>query len=542
MADRSRLRCAIYTRKSTEEGLEQSFNSLDAQREACAAYVLSQRHEGWQLSPELYDDGGYTGGNMERPGLRQLMADVAAGRVDVIVVYKVDRLTRSLADFAKIVEVLDKAGASFVSVTQAFNTTTSMGRLTLNVLLSFAQFEREVTGERIRDKVAASKAKGMWMGGPVPLGYDLADRRLTTNEAEAVIVRRIFERYRQLRSVGLLAEELERDGVRTKRRVWRDNRVVGDIPFTKGPLAYLLANRVYAGEVEHNGNIYAGEHPAIISRELWDEVQAIAAANRVERRLGSKAKAPSLLTGMLSDSNGRPMSPSYAVRNARRYRYYVTRAAAAGQRDVTDRLRIPAAAIEGLVAAQLASWFEQGMPGTAADAADTEGTRTKAQCATETLQHGPQHEQRAILVDLDVRVAIGPETVLIDFLAPGSHASGRTQLEVLAKLVDRGSDLKLAIGPNGTSTHAEPDPVLLKLIVLGFAARDRMTSGNPDPLVDHYSRQHQARLARLGYLAPDIISAIVEGRQPPSMNGRRLLRAADLPTEWSSQRRLLGFS
>ena len=230
-----RKRCAIYTRKSTEEGLEQSFNSLDAQREACAAYVMSQAHEGWELIAEPYDDGGWSGGNIDRPGLKQLLADIAAGKVDVIVVYKVDRLTRSLADFARIVDTLDKAGASFVSVTQAFNTTTSMGRLTLNVLLSFAQFEREVTGERIRDKVAASKRKGMWMGGPVPIGYRLEDRKLIVEEAEAAIVRLIFERYVELRSIGAVVDDLAARGVRTKVRTYKDGRRVGGIAFTTGP-------------------------------------------------------------------------------------------------------------------------------------------------------------------------------------------------------------------------------------------------------------------------------------------------------------------
>lgn len=267
-AERQVVRCAIYTRKSTEEGLEQEFNSLDAQREACAAYVLSQRHEGWLQLDEFYDDGGYSGGNMERPALKRLLADVAAGKVDVIVLYKVDRLTRSLADFARIVEVLDRAGASFVSVTQSFNTTTSMGRLTLNVLLSFAQFEREVTGERIRDKIAASKAKGMWMGGVVPLGYDVHERRLVVNEAEAVTVRTIYERYVELGSMGDLADELASRGVVSKSRQYRDGRAVGGQAFTRGALAHLIKNHLYNGEVAHRGNVYTGEHTPIVDRDL----------------------------------------------------------------------------------------------------------------------------------------------------------------------------------------------------------------------------------------------------------------------------------
>jgi DNA invertase Pin-like site-specific DNA recombinase len=257
------IRCAIYTRKSTEEGLEQEFNSLDAQREACAAYILSQRHEGWSALPGFYDDGGFSGGNMQRPGLVKLMADVATGKVDVIVVYKVDRLTRSLADFAKIVDVLDAAGASFVSVTQSFNTTTSMGRLTLNVLLSFAQFEREVTGERIRDKIAASKRKGMWMGGPVPLGYDVFDRKLIVNDVEAEQIRHIMERYLALGSVRSLADELATIGYRTKLRPLRNGTSLGGVPFSRGGLFHLLANCVYTGEVRHKGQTYAGAHDPI---------------------------------------------------------------------------------------------------------------------------------------------------------------------------------------------------------------------------------------------------------------------------------------
>jgi DNA invertase Pin-like site-specific DNA recombinase len=266
MADAGRrLRCAVYTRKSTEEGLDQAFNTLDAQREACAAYVLSQQHEGWTQLPDFYDDGGYSGGNIERPGLRQLLADVRGGRVDVVVVYKIDRLTRSLTDFAKIVDVLDEAKASFVSVTQAFNTTNSMGRLTLNVLLSFAQFEREVIAERIRDKVAASKARGMWMGGSVPLGYRVEDRKLVVVPEEAATVRAIMERYLQVGSVRELLIELQRDGFVTRQRTGKGGRNEGGGSFTRGGLNWLLSNRTYIGEVVHKGNIYPGQQDAIVT-------------------------------------------------------------------------------------------------------------------------------------------------------------------------------------------------------------------------------------------------------------------------------------
>ena len=286
------FRCAIYTRKSSDEGLEQEFNSLDAQREACEAYIVSQRHAGWTALPDLYDDGGLSGGTMERPALQRLLADVRAGKVQIIVVYKVDRLTRSLADFAKIVDVLDAHDASFVSVTQQFNTTTSMGRLTLNMLLSFAQFEREIAGERIRDKIAASKAKGMWMGGNVPLGYDVRDRKLIVNPTEAESVRMIFRRYAELGSVALLKAELDLLGVVSKRREGAGGFLSGGKPFSRGALYLLLQNRLYRGEIAHKGNVYPGQHQAIVDVELWQVVQRQARRRSMRPVLGCGRRGP----------------------------------------------------------------------------------------------------------------------------------------------------------------------------------------------------------------------------------------------------------
>jgi DNA invertase Pin-like site-specific DNA recombinase len=282
MISPNRKRCAIYTRKSTEEGLEMDFNSLDAQREACAAYILSQAGEGWEQVGELYDDGGWSGGSMTRPALKQLLDDIQAGKVDIVVVYKVDRLTRSLADFAKIVEILDAKGASFVSVTQAFNTTNSMGRLTLNVLLSFAQFEREVTGERIRDKIAASKRKGMWMGGTVPHGYRVEDRKLLIEPQEAEDVRYIFNRYLELKSVPALVDDLARRGMRTRTRTLKLGRTIGNVCFGKGPLGFLLKNPVFIGKIKHKDAVYDGEHDPIIDHDTFDRVQANVAFTRTE--------------------------------------------------------------------------------------------------------------------------------------------------------------------------------------------------------------------------------------------------------------------
>lgn len=306
----NRRRCAIYTRKSTEEGLEQQFNTLDAQRESCEAYILSQAGEGWECIPEPYDDGGWSGGNMDRPALKCLLDDIGRGRIDVVVVYKVDRLTRSLMDFARIVERFDGNDVSFVSVTQAFNTTSSMGRLTLNVLLSFAQFEREVTGERIRDKIAASKARGIWMGGNIPLGYDLGDRILLENPDEADMVRYIFQRYLELGSIPKLAKVLAAEGVHSKRWTSRRGITHGGVPLRCGAIAHILNNRIYLGEIVHKGEAHAGEHDAIIDLSLFTAVQAKLDGNRQKRVTRKTRAAASPLTGKLFDQDGQPMRPS----------------------------------------------------------------------------------------------------------------------------------------------------------------------------------------------------------------------------------------
>jgi site-specific DNA recombinase len=308
-----KFRCAVYTRKSTEEGLEMEFNSLDAQREACEAYVASQKAEGWLLVPDRYDDGGYSGGNLERPALGRLMADIGARRIDIVVVYKIDRLTRALMDFAKLIEVLDRNAVTFVSVTQSFNTTTSMGRLMLNVLLSFAQFEREVTGERIRDKFAASRKKGMWMGGWAPLGYDIKDRKLVINPAEAAHVRFIFERFTQLRSVTKLIPMLAAEGIKAK----------SGRPVEKCYLYRIINNPVYVGEAVHKGTSYPGEHKAIINRALWQRVQDILRVSPRKRAANSRARTPALLKGLIFGPNGTAMTPSHTRRNGKLYRYYI---------------------------------------------------------------------------------------------------------------------------------------------------------------------------------------------------------------------------
>lgn len=545
-----RLRCAIYTRKSTEEGLDQAFNSLDAQREACAAYILSQRHEGWQLVPELYDDGGFTGGNMERPALQRLMGDVRSGKVQVVVVYKVDRLTRSLADFAKIVEILDAAEASFVSVTQAFNTTSSMGRLTLNVLLSFAQFEREVIAERIRDKVAASRARGMWMGGALPLGYTVADRKLVPVPEEARTVRQIMERYLQARSVADLRDDLERDGVLSKRLVSRRGNVRGGTPLTRGALHYLLANRTYIGEVVHKGKVYPGEHEAIIERELFEAVQQKLAARTTQPLSPGARRCVSLLAGMIRDEQGRPMSPAHTRNHGRRYRYYASNRADDAS---APALRLPAGELDAAVKAalvrllgdahlllahshHLAPHEQQGLVEQCAGLASRIGTMSVASV-------------RSLMQDLGLAVVLSSRGVTAQIRAAKllqrfGHAADDDQplpLDIPIASMFRGHEPRLRLEPPAGRTTG--DPALIQIIASGFAAREQLLAMTEEELARTPATRlsHLSRYARLSYLAPDIIRAIMDGRQPARLTARVLSRKIALPLSWTEQRRVLGF-
>ena len=445
------VRCAIYTRKSSEEGLEQEFNSLQAQREACEAFIDSQRHEGWVCLRAAYDDGGFSGATMDRPALQQLLADVKAGRVDTIVVYKIDRLTRSLADFAKIVEILDARSASFVSVTQQFNTTTSMGRLTLNVLLSFAQFEREVIGERIRDKIAASKKKGMWMGGVPPLGYQAQDRKLVIVESEAEIVRFIFRRYAELGSVRWLRDELEARSIQSKLRTSASGGISGGKPFARGALYLMLQNRIYRGEIVHNRQSYPGEHEPIIDQPLWDAVQAQLAGNAAERNDCGKTRQPSLLAGMLFDGDGNRMTPSHAVKKGTRYRYYVSRSLITKDRtDDSAGLRIPAAEIEQLVSDRVHRWLLD--PGsiyksTSARLADASIQQRLVARTAEIGKRWPElpvARKRAVLTALIERIEVSVDQIdirlrpsrlsaLLDAAATPSQGATDDETEILSR-------------------------------------------------------------------------------------------------------------
>ena len=402
-----KLRCAVYTRKSTEEGLDMAFNSLDAQREACHAYITSQRQEGWIPVRDDYDDGGFSGGNLERPALERLLKDIEDGLVDVVVVYKIDRLSRSLMDFSKLVDVFDRNGVTFVSITQSFNTTTSMGRLTLNILLSFAQFEREVIGERIRDKVAASRRRGMWMGGAVPLGYRVENRKLIIDDPEAAVVRSIFERFLKIGSATLLSRQLRNEGVTS-----RKGRLVD-----KGYIYKLLANRIYVGEAVHKGIAYPGEHEAIITRDLWDKVHSIMAVSPRSRACKTRAQTPALLKGLLFAPGGIAMTPTHTRRRGKLYRYYVATSVLKVGPEACPVRRLPAGEIEAVVVDQVRAVLRT--PEIVARTADQ------------------ARQQDGALTEGDVRHALHEFEQLWDELFPAEQAR---VVQLLVERVDVGTD------------------------------------------------------------------------------------------------------
>jgi site-specific DNA recombinase len=523
------VRCAIYTRKSSEEGLDQAFNSLHAQREACEAYVKSQAGEGWKAIKTAYDDGGYSGGAMERPGLKALLADVKARKVDVVVVYKVDRLTRSLADFAKMVELFDAAGVSFVSVTQAFNTTTSMGRLTLNVLLSFAQFEREVTGERIRDKIAASKAKGMWMGGMPPLGYDppvdLATRSLALNPAEADRVRLIFDRYLALGSVAELRRELERTGIRSKAWTSRAGKPVGGEPFSTGALFYLLRNRVYLGEIVHAGQRNPGSHPPIITPELFEAVQKRLADNAIRRTTRVTRASSALLKGRLFDADGALMSPSFGYgRGGKLYRYYVSAPLCQGSTrksaDTAPR-RIPGPQLDALVQ----GWVER--LGLASELHESVRLHVPAQGLTLTI--APE----AIGKGMTAEAALAR---LQPKLTAGEHAwaeEDRIEIASPVRVQFRGGRSWI-IGGAADPTTPKPNPKLISGLRRAHQKLAAVLAG--ETTID---TEYDRNLARLAFLAPDLQQRLLEGRHPRTLTLQQLVRT-DFPLAWSDQAALLG--
>ena len=564
MTGKTTYRCAVYTRKSTEEGLDQDFNSLDAQREACEAYIASQAGLGWKLIRTRYDDGGVSGGTMDRPALQQLLDDIKSAKIDVVVVYKIDRLTRSLMDFAKIVDVFDAKGVSFVSVTQQFNTTTSMGRLTLNVLLSFAQFEREVTAERIRDKIAASKKKGMWMGGPWPLGFDVRDKRLVVNEAEAETVRRLFDLYLQTRSVRRLKAAADAEGIVTKRRSFANGRIQGGRPFSRGNLYQLLANPIYVGDIAHKGQTYTGLHEAIVDREIWDAAQAILSDNTVARRAPKNLSSPCILTGLVFDETGDRLTPSHAVKTGVHYHYYVShRLMNALKTDDTGR-RLPAQELERPVLAELVRRLGDyvelmallGLRNTPPHI--LRAMRVGGQRLADDLQSASTANRRSALQSFVDRIDVHPDHISIAINvrklscllglpeAETETPAAVSMIHLPLRLKRRGVEARLVVGGDAEPL-SKPDTALIVLIAKAHRWCDQMTDGSTASITELAVRENEDRneISRhlpLAFLAPDIIEKILKGIQPVDLTVEKLRRFGPLPYQWDEQLAVLGFT
>lgn len=563
MSDKKIYRCAIYTRKSSEEGLDQDFNSLEAQREACEAYVRSQAHEGWRVIPELLDDGGYSGGNTDRPALTRLMDLVRAGEIDVIVIYKIDRLTRSLTDFARMAESFDKHNVSFVSVTQQFNTTTSMGRLMLNVLLSFAQFEREITGERIRDKIAASKRKGMWMGGNPPMGYDVRDRQLVVNETDAATIRRVFALYLEVGSVPPLLERLATEGIRTARRYSVKGNHHGERPFTRGHLYKLLTNPIYIGRVPHKDTSHPGQHPRIIDKTLWDAVQAQMATNvqgpRARRRRAQQDT--SLLAAIMVTASGTSFIDTHANKGSRRYRYYVE------QHDDTDRapVRLPARDIESAVTHTVVEFLRDRSALLAGlgnlDRAEVKTAAERGAALAEQIADARTAERTIILRPLLLKVTYREDALKIELRGSGlhealgvgqtGHAAGDNYWAEDAKNVvlsspltarRRGRQLKLVLG--GEVHEPNVDPTLVTAISRAHCWAQSLVTGGVGSITEiarqeGVSLTYVAQLLPLGFLAPSLVAAILSGHQPATLTADHLIRREKISPRWADQLRSL---
>ncbi|MEY8120363.1 recombinase family protein [Falsihalocynthiibacter sp. BN13B15] len=538
-----KIRCAIYTRKSSEEGLEQDFNSLDAQREACEAYVTSQKHEGWVALVDHYDDGGISGGTLERPSLKRLMQDIDDGLVDQIVVYKIDRLTRSLGDFARLVDRLDAANASFVSVTQSFNTATSMGRLTLNVLLSFAQFEREVTAERIRDKIAASKRKGMWMGGMVPLGYNAAGRTLEINGEEAETIRTLFELYHNYGTVREVAHQAAKLGLRSKKRTNAKGVQSGGIALDRGHIHHILTNPIHAGRIRHRDKTYEGLHEAIIEPAVWDDVQTRLQVKAAYRRgEGKKVKDPSPLIGKLFDETGDRFTPSHSRKQGKRHRYYVSHRLVkrAGEKDLSG-WRLPALQLEQQITKTIQEHLVTAATPEMVDGLTSEEiVRIRAQVELAGLK---QKKLFALIRRIDI--AAGSMQIRLDtdaMIAVLQIEPDRLIPEALTitqpfRIRKRGVETKLIIGDN----PAELDDALIRNIAKAHHWFAMIKSGKTfDEIAatEATSKRRIQQVIEWALLAPDIVRMIVEGRQPIGLTSNWLLRHA-LPTDWNAQRQLI---
>lgn len=558
------VRCAIYTRKSSEEGLELSFNSLHAQREACEAYILSQAGEGWTCLNNTYDDGGISGGHMDRPGLQSLITDIKASKVDVIVVYKVDRLTRSLTDFSKLVEVFDANDISFVSVTQAFNTTNSMGRLTLNVLLSFAQFEREVTGERIRDKIALSRKRGLWTGGLQPLGYDAIEKKLVVNAAEAKAVKHIFERYSELKNVRNLTGELTRDGYISKRRVTKTGRATGGKPFERGALYAILKNQTYLGLTTHKGEVFDGEHDSIIDKALFDDVQSILASNRRRDKDKTGSKDPSLLSGKIVTAAGIILTPTHAQTHGRRYRYYVERRKPDQAATLQSRpIRLPAQEIEISICNELAAYFADPIK-LMDDLGLTNGTqemqgkvREHAANITTLLKSSTKQPKDHVLIrSLVQKVELMPSVkgymlnINLQALAETLELSNTpvvktANIHIGLELKTCNNGKKVIIGNKPNVTPA-PNASLINTLKTAHEIKQQYLGKDSQSLADiatsmNMNKRQVWRDLKLAFLAPDIQLAILAGTQPKGLCVQDLLKTK-IPTEWCAQLVALGFA
>lgn len=554
------LRCTVYTRKSTEEGLEQDFNSLHAQREACEAYIKSQSSEGWKCLPQGYDDGGYSGGSMERPGLQALLSDIDQGKVDIVVVYKVDRLTRSLMDFAQIVQKLEAKGVSFVSVTQSFNTTSSMGRLTLNVLLSFAQFEREVTAERIRDKIAASKQKGMWMGGPVPLGYDLKDRQLSINEPEAKTVRWIYATYLEVKCVRELKIKADRLGLTSKRYTQQSGKVAGGHAFSRGQLYCLLKNPLYLGKVRHRDKIYQGQHKAIVDQEVWDHVQTLLAANGGTRKMARNTPSHGWLSRLLLDSTGEPMVAAHAKKQGRIYRYYISASLMGKKSDPSQGWRLPAKEIEGITLKAVQSLLNDPVKVlkvlgaenlTAAIIASV--TKAAAQLIEE-IHTTSLPDMTRLLQPLVKEVRVGLYEIMIDVsIKELGHTLGidvndaavprHHTITLPVQLKRRGVEMRIVL-PGQEQDNSKRDSALTKLIAQAHVWFDQLKSGTSITDIAKANALDIADVSRvlpLAFLSPDIVSDILDGTYPIDLTAEKLKRLPSLPHDWTEQKRALGF-
>ncbi len=514
-----RQRCAIYTRKSTEHNLDLSFTSLDAQREACEAYIKSQAHEGWTLVRDRFDDGGLSGASLDRPALQNLLDQVRVRRIDIIVVYKVDRLTRSLADFAKLVELFDEHEVSFVSVTQSFNTTSSMGRLTLNVLLSFAQFEREVIGERVRDKIAASKRKGIWVGGPVPLGYRSVRKKLEIAQEEADLVRKIFAEYLRLGSIGALAAFLNAEGLKPKPRQLAAGRALQAACYRVGPLAHLLKNRFYVGEVAYRGEVHKGEHEPILDLALFDAVQQRLRDGAVERSKVRRS-SPALLAGRMFDDRNNPMTPTHANKQGVRYRYYVSHALLQGRKDEAGSVaRVSAPDVEQLIIGALRAAFNQQQ-----DASDRDLIQTrldKVIVYRDRIEVTLQQDD-----DTDSDAASSPSTISIPLAATRPLRKGVTHSPTRQDAIDDAQRISLLTAIARSRNWIEAIVKDPKIDFAALAKREKL------------AERHLRFLAPLGYLSPRIIQAIADGRAPADLTNTKLAR--NLPPSWAEQEKHLG--